>query len=100
MKNDEKARELANCQNCIDVALKIKNVKVCNPDERPCENYKNLINMAEWKDEQAKRQFIDKAVRWLKDNALHYCYKSAFTGDAMIDINRLAERFEIAMQEK
>lgn len=57
MKNDEKARELANCQNCIDVALKIKNVKVCNPDERPCENYKNLIKIAEWKDEQALRAF-------------------------------------------
>lgn len=57
------------------------------------------LQMAQWKDEQAKRQFIDKAVRWLKDDALHYCYKSAFTGDAMIDINRLAERFEIAMQE-
>lgn len=57
MKNDEKARELANCQNCIDVALKIKNVKVCNPDERPCDRYKNLIKMSEWKDEQALKAF-------------------------------------------
>lgn len=91
MTNEEKAREIASAVH-YDPAKQIQFL-----NDRA---YRAALQMAQWKDEQTKRQFIDKAVRWLKDNALHYCYKSAFTGDAMIDINRLAERFEIAMQEE
>ena len=93
MKNEDKAKEIA-------LRLFDDGHFYHNGISQRKEIEKAILQMAEWKDEQAKRQFIDKAVRWLKDNALHYCYKSAFTGDAMIDINRLAERFEIAMQEK
>ncbi len=68
MRNKEKAQELANCQNCIDVALQIKNVKVCNPDERPCERYKNFVKMAEWKEQQ----MIDKATEWIRNHIPDY----------------------------
>jgi len=100
--NEEKATEI--CQNML-LCEHCAKLQFCKSNKHArCFHFikteKAILQMAEWKDEQAKRQFIDKAVRWLKDNALHYCYKSAFTGDAMIDINRLAERFEIAMQEK
>lgn len=50
---------------------------------------------AKWSDEHPRINLvdIDKAVRWLKDNASKFVYISAHTNLASINAHRLAEEF-------
>lgn len=61
MTNEEKAMEMANCQNCIEIAKNSPNVIICNPDKMPCDRYRGFLEMAQWKDEQFELQ-ISKIV--------------------------------------
>ena len=67
MTNEEKAREICS-----------RNADKCVNDCHNCVNQfelANIIEMAEWKDEQhteEKRQWVEKACEWLKDNIHDY----------------------------
>lgn len=53
MNNEEKIREILNCENCKK-QLFIGNVK-CPPT---CADYNDLMKMAQWKDEQLESKLI------------------------------------------
>ena len=53
MTNEQKAKEILNCKNC-HIRLKAGGVK-CPPE---CTNFKDLMQMAEWKEQQV--------IDWLK----------------------------------
>ena len=55
MKNEEKAKEILDCENCKK-QLFIGGVK-CPPT---CADYNDLMKMAQWKDEQFKHLLIEK----------------------------------------
>ena len=54
---------------------------------------------AEWADEHPRKNLvdIDKAVRWIKDNANKFVYVSAHTNTASINEHLFAEEFAEAM---
>lgn len=54
---------------------------------------------AEWADMNQGKRLVDigEAIRWLKDNASRFVYKSVCTNEAVIDENWLAEEFHNAM---
>lgn len=54
MKNEEKAQEIASTYSIFDGLTENKQHFIGA-----------LMEMAKWKDEQAKRQFIDKAWQWI-----------------------------------
>lgn len=64
MKNEEKAKEIGN------IMLELANYSSYNTPDEQRNNIRNVaeraaLKMAQWKDEQAKRQFIDKAWQWI-----------------------------------
>lgn len=49
MTNEEKAKDILNCKHCT------LGEKICfTPNETPCVDYRGIIKMAQWKDEQMK----------------------------------------------
>lgn len=85
MKNEEKIREILNCENCKK-QLFIGNVK-CPPE---CTNFIDLMKMAEWKDEQYKQILLviySKTLSIEKDVVIEQVYKKLFGED--LDRNEL-----------
>lgn len=69
MVNEEKAKEIARINKEYYESGSCR----CVSSEEEC--YDSAIEMAKWKDEQAKNkkeEFIDKAVGWLKNNIHDY----------------------------
>ena len=56
MKNEEKVREILNCERCKKIVA-LSGVEC----KSPCDRFKNLIEIAKWKDEQFKEQ---KKLSW------------------------------------
>lgn len=64
MKNEEKAKELADYY-------------AGETDYKECGAYDAALAMAQWKDEQFKAEkqaLIDKACEWLKENVSKHCH--------------------------
>lgn len=67
MKNEDKAMEI--CQNMC-LCEHCAKLQFCKSNKHArCFHFikteKAVLEMAQWKDEQAKRQFIDKAWQWI-----------------------------------
>ena len=72
MNNKQKAQEILNCKNC-HIKLKAGGVK-CPPE---CTSFKDLMQMAKWKEQE----IIDKASKWFEDN-----FKDFFEEEMMSNI--------------
>ena len=97
--NKEKAKDILNCKHCT------LGEKICfAPNETPCVSYRDIIKMAEWKDEQYKQDnsnFINYLKKWaqgwlieqLTAFAVHLNKRGAFRDDLCMDFEHEAQSF-------
>lgn len=92
MNNEDYARHLC-CSGC-------NNYK-CYTDKKQCRTLKDILIMAERKDEQhakEKQQWIDDTVDWLKNST--YGYLKEEGGDVVLDREALANDYALYKKNK